>query len=130
LPNNERINYYELKDKSPGFTASVPSYVTWTSSNRGTNTTEVGVGGSFANVELHINQKQTVAWITGQDAGQMKKKYLAVLDLVMFKVIDDYCMWGLESHMNANEVELKHEIVRAVTTAALVPEYIPNGRTN
>ena len=85
LPNNESVEYFEVKESPPGFMASITQYVMWASGTRGTNKTVVGVGGSYSNVRLHLNQEHTIAWITGHDAGQTNLLYLAVLDVGRFR---------------------------------------------
>ena len=121
LPRNERIEYYEASGDS-GFTANIPQYVKWVSAKRGTNDTLVGTGSRERVITLHLSQSQTVAWITGQDAGQTKPSYLAVLDLANFTVVGGECMWQSESHSSASEIRLRHEVEQSVAAATVVEE--------
>ena len=121
LPNNEKIEYYE-GPIDPGFTANIPQYVTWMSDKRGTNNFNVGVGGSYKSLTLHLNKSQTVAWITGLDAGQAKPEYVAVIDVANFKIVGGDCMWSSESHSNPFDIKLKHEVELSSATASVVEE--------
>ena len=121
LPNNEKIEYYE-GPIDPGFTANIPQYVTWMSDKRGTNNFNVGVGGSYKSLTLHLNKSQTVAWITGLDAGQAKPEYVAVIDVANFKIVGGDCMWSSESHSNPSDIKLKHEVELSSATASVVEE--------
>ena len=121
LPNNEQIEYHE-GPIDPGFTANIPQYVTWISEKRGTNNSSVGNGGSYKSLTLHLNQNQTVGWITGLDAGQVKPEYVAVLDVVNFKIVGGDCMWSSESHSNPSDLKLKREVELSSATASVLEE--------
>jgi hypothetical protein len=121
LPKNEKIEYYE-GPIDPGFTAHFLNYVDWTSETRGTNKYLAGNGGGFRSVTLHLNQNQTVAWITGRYAGGDRQFYVAVLDLLNFKIIDGDCMWQSESNSNPSEIRFKREVEQSSATATVVEE--------
>jgi hypothetical protein len=121
LPNNEKVEYYEGAGDS-GFTANIPQYVTWISKTGGTNSLFVGNGGSYKSLALHLNQNQTVAWITGRYTGGDRQFYVAVLDLVNFKIVDGSCMWQSESHSSSSELKIKHEVEQSSAAATVVEE--------
>jgi len=121
LPNNEKISYHE-GPIDPGFTANIPEYVGWTSEKRGTNSVSLGYNGGYRSLTLHLNQSQTLAWITGRYASENKESYVAVLDLVNFKIVDGDCMWESESHMNSSDIKLKHEVEQSSAAATVIEE--------
>jgi hypothetical protein len=121
LPNGEKIEYHEgLNDR--GFTANIPEYINWTSKKRGSNSVSLGYNGGYKSFTLHLNQSQTLAWITGLDAGQTKSNYVAILDIANFKIVDGDCMWESESNVNSSDIKLKHEVERSSATANVIEE--------
>ena len=118
LPNGEKIEYYEAKPSSTGFTATIYQYVNWTSEKRGTASSNIGNSGGYDSMALHLNKSQTVAWITGQYAGGDRQFYAAVLDLVSFKIVDGDSMLGSNSH----SYPLRDEVEQSGATAQVIEE--------
>ena len=121
LPNNEKIEYHEGQNDG-GFTANIPEYIRWASEKRGTNSVLLGYNGSYKSIALHLNQNQTLAWITGKYAGADRQFYIAVLDVKDFQIVDSDCMWGSESNMNSFDIKLKHELEQSSATATVIKE--------
>jgi hypothetical protein len=122
LPNNEKIEYHEGPIDDPGFQAKSPEYVRWISEKRGTHNSNVGSGGGYKSLTLHLNQNQTLAWITGRYADAERQFYVAVLDMKTFQIVDGDCMWESESNMNPSDIKLKHEVEQSSATATVIEE--------
>jgi len=120
LPNHERIEYHEGTN-DVGFTANIPQYVSWISEKKGTNSLLVGIGGSYRALTFHLNQSQTLGWITGQYAGSEREFYVAIIDLKNFQIADGDCMSGY----NLDSVEIKHksEVEQSLSNAIVIPEH-------
>lgn len=121
LPNNEKIEYHEGSNEG-AFTANIPEYISWTSEKRNTNSVALGYNGGFVSFKMNLNQNQTLAWLTGEYAGSNKQDYVAIFDLMNFKITDGDCMWESESNINLSDIKLKHEVEQSIATATAVEE--------
>jgi hypothetical protein len=77
----------------------------------------VGNGGGYKSLVLHLNQNQSLAWITGKFPGADKQYYVVVLDLVNFEIVD-----GNMLEKQQNPSGLKRELEQASTTATVIEE--------